>query len=66
MNSPASYDLPRSAAFVHGRLTSRPVSYGILNTFRCVKLRCVTVFNGVDPVLLRMSRYVTVITARGV
>ena len=48
---------------------SRPVSYGVLNTFCCVKLRCVTVFDGVDPVtvfdgvdsvLLRMSRYVTV------
>ena len=51
---------------LHGRLTSRPVSYGILNKFCCVKLRCVTVFDGVDPVLLRMSRYVTVITARGV
>ena len=53
-------DLPRSAAFIHGRLTSRPVSYGILNSFCCVKLRCV------DPALLRMSRYVEVITARGV
>ena len=30
-------DLSRSAAFDHGRLTSRPVSYGILNTFCCVK-----------------------------
>ena len=59
-------DLPRSVAFDHGRLTSRPVSYGILNTFCCINLRCVTVFNGVDPVLLRMSRYVTVITAREV
>ena len=49
-------DLPRSAAFDHGRLKSRPVSYGILNTFCCVKLRFVTVFDGVDPVLLRMSR----------
>ena len=59
-------DLPRSVAFHHGRLTSRPVSYGILNTFCCVKLRCVTVFDGVHPVLLRMSRSVTrsVITAR--
>ena len=45
---------------------SRPVSYGILNTFCCVKLRCVTVFDGVHPVLLRMSRSVTVITAREV
>ena len=66
MNSQQATDLPRSAAFDHGRLTSRPVSYGILNTFCCVKLRCVTVFDGVDLVLLRMSRYVTVITAHGV
>ena len=42
------------------------VSYGILKTFCCVKIRCVTVFDGVHPVLLRMSRYVTVITAREV
>ena len=42
---------------------SCPVSYGILNTFCCVMIRCVTVFDGVDPILLRMSRYVTVITA---
>ena len=48
-------DLPRSVAFDHGRLTSLPVSYGILNKFCCVKLRCVTVFDGVHPVLLRMS-----------
>ena len=59
MNSPANYG-SSTAAFDHGRLTSRPVSYGILNTFCCVKLRCVTVFDGVHPVLLRMSRYVTV------
>ena len=59
-------DLLRSAALDHGRLTSHPVSNGILNTFCCVKLRCVTVFDGVDPVLLSMSRYVTVITAREV
>ena len=58
--------LPRSVAFDHGRLTSRPVSYGIVNTFCCVKLRCVTVFDGVHPVLLRMPRSVTVITAREV
>ena len=32
--------------------------------FCCVKLWCVTVFDRVHPVLLRMSRYVTVITAR--
>ena len=57
-------DLPRSAAFKHGRLTSRPVPYGILSTFCCVTLRCVTVFDGVDPVSLRLPRYVTVITAR--
>ena len=50
----------------HGRLTSRSVSYRILNTFCRVELRCVTDFGGVDPVLLRMSRYVTVITAREV
>ena len=56
-------DLPHSAAFDHGRLTSHPVSYGILNTFCCVKLWCVTVFDGVRPVLLRMPRSVTVITA---
>ena len=53
-------------AFDHGRLTSRPVSYGIVNTFCCVKLRCITVFDGVHPVLLRMPRSVTVITAREV
>ena len=57
-------DLPRSVAFDHSRLTSSPVSYGILNTFCCVKLRCVTVFDGVHPfyyvchVLLRLSRRV--------
>ena len=34
--------------------------------FCCIQLRCVTVFDGVDPVLLRMSRYVTVVTGRGV
>ena len=34
--------------------------------FCCVTLRCVTVFDGVHPVLLRMSRCVTVITAREV
>ena len=34
-------DLPRSVAFDHGRLTSCPVSYGMLNTFCCVKLYCV-------------------------
>ena len=54
MNSPA-------AAFDHGHLTSRPISYGILST-----ICCVTVFDGVDPVLLRMSHYVTVIMARDV
>ena len=59
-------DLPRSAAFDHGRLPSRPVSYGILNTFCCVKLGCVTVFDGAEPVPLRMPRYVTVVTAREV
>ena len=59
-------DLPRSAAFDHGRLTSRPVSFGILNTFCRIKLRCNTVFHRVDSDLLRMSRYVTVITAREV
>ena len=58
--------LPRSVPFDHGRLMSRHVSYGILNTFCCVKLRCVTVFDSVHPVLLRMSRSVTVITAREV
>ena len=52
--------------FDHGHLTSRPVSYGIHNTVCCVKLRFVTVFDDVHPVLLRMSRYVTVITAREV
>ena len=36
------------------------------DTFCCVKLRCVTVFDGVHPVLPRMSRSVTVITAREV
>ena len=51
---------------VHGSLTSRPASYGILNTFRCAELRCVTVFDGVDHVLLRMLRYFTIITARDV
>ena len=59
-------DFPRSAEFDHGRLASRPVSYGILSTFCCVKLRCATVFGGVDPVPLRLSRYVTVIMAREV
>ena len=59
-------DLPCSAAFDHGHLKSRAVSYGMLNKFCCVKLRCTTVFDGVNPVLLRMSRYVTFITARGV
>ena len=39
---------------------SRPISYGILNTFCC----SVTVFDGVDALLLCMSRYVTVIMAR--
>ena len=34
--------------------------------FCCVKLRCVKVFDGVHPILLRMSRYVTVITVRKV
>ena len=34
--------------------------------FCCVKLRCVTVFDGVHPILLCMSRYVTVISAREV
>ena len=38
----------------------------ILGTFCCVKVRCVTVFDDVDPVPLRLSRYVTVITAREV
>ena len=55
-------DLARSAAFDQGSLTSRPVSYRILNTFCCVKLRCVTVFDSGDPVLLCMSCYVMVIT----
>ena len=64
MNIPASYR--SSAAFVHVRLASCPVSYRILNMFCCVKLRYVMVFDGVDPVLLRMSRNVTVITERGV
>ena len=64
MNTRQATDLPRSAAFDHGRLTSRPVSYGILKTFCCVKLRCVTVFDGVHSVLPCMSRYVTVTTAR--
>ena len=45
---------------------SRPVVYRILNTFCCVKLLCVMVFDGVHPVLLCMSRSVTVITAREV
>ena len=36
---------------------SHPVSYGILNTFCCGKLRCVMDFDGVDPVLLCMLRY---------
>ena len=54
-------DLPLSVAFDHGHLTSRPVSYGILNMFCCVK--CITVFDGVHPVVLRMSRSVTVFTA---
>ena len=31
-----------------------------------MKLRCVTVFDGVHPILLRISRYVTVITEREV
>ena len=31
--------------------------------FCCVKLRCITVFDSVDPVILCMSRYVTVIMA---
>ena len=66
MNSPASYGSSTLSWFDHDRFTSRPVSYGILNTFCCVKLRCVTVFDGVDPVLLRMSRSVTVIMAREV
>ena len=56
--------LPCSVAFDHGRLASCSVFYGIVNTFCCVKLRCVTVFDGVDPVLLRMSCHVTVISAR--
>ena len=54
--------LLHSVAFDHGPLTSRSVSYGILNT----KLRCITVFDGVYPVLLRMSLSVTVITTREV
>ena len=66
MNSPASYGSSMFSCVVHGRLTSRPVSYGILNTFCCIKLWRVTVFHGVGPVLLPMSRYVTVITALGV
>ena len=62
-------DRRRLAAFDHGRLTSRPVSYGILNMFCCAKIRCVPVSDGVDTVLtvlLCMSHYVTVITAREV
>ena len=51
-------DLLRSAAFDHGRLMSRPVSYRILNRFCCVKLRSLTV--------LTPSRYVTVITVNEV
>ena len=66
MNSTASYGSSTFSCICSRRLTSCAVSYGILNTFCCVKLRCVTVFDGVDPVLLRMSRYVTVITARRV
>ena len=34
--------------------------------FCCVKLQCVTVFDGVHPVLLRMPHSVTVITVREV
>ena len=56
-------ELPRSVAFDHGCFTSRPVSYGILNMFCCVKLWCFTAFDGVHPILLRMSRSVTAITA---
>ena len=52
--------------FDHGRLASRPVSYGILNPFCCVKLWCVMFFDGVDSVLLCMSRYVRAITAHEV
>ena len=66
MNSPASYGSSTFSCVCSRRLTSCPVSYEILNTFCCVKLRCVTVFDGVDLVLLRMSRYVTVVAARGV
>ena len=36
------------------------------NSVSVSPLRCVTVFGGVHPVLLRMSRSVTVITAREV
>ena len=55
--------LLRSATFNNGRLMSSPVFYGILNTFFCVKLRCVPVYDGFEFILLRMSRYVIFITA---
>ena len=64
VNSPASYGSFTFSCVCPRSSHVRPVSYGTLNTFCCVKLRCVTVFDGVDPVLLRISRYVTDITAR--
>ena len=49
---------------VVSRLVPFPTEYS--NTFCCVKLRCVTVFDGVHPVLLCMSCDVMVITAHEV
>ena len=54
-------DLPRSAAYRSSQVSSR-----FLRNTQHVLLRYVMVFDGVDPVLIRMLRYVTVITAREV
>ena len=69
MNSQASY----GSVTDHGRLTSRPFSYGTFNArffffffFFFFFLRYGTAFDVVDSVLLHLSHYVTVITAREV
>ena len=56
VNSPTSYGSPRSAAFNHGRLTSRPVSYGILSYAVLRSLTVFTPFYYVCHVELRLSR----------
>ena len=72
MDSPASY----GSAFDHGRLTSRPFSYGTFNArfffffffffFFCVKLWDGTAFDVVDSVLLLITMLPSLIARRWV